>query len=161
MIIRTSRLKCPRVKVRTERGLGTTYSFTLFFGPGLPLGFNNPSAAAELLLTPVFPAFLTPSIGGAIAVKLSVPLGAGVLEFDSEAFSPGEAVAAGSVFDVVDDGGFDSGSSLMIGTGAKRTRLLGESFRVMIRLFGLFFGLAAVPDAGDALLTEPILILIW
>jgi hypothetical protein len=85
-------------------------------------------------------------------------LGAGVLEFDSEAFSPGEAVAAGSVLDVVDDGAFDSGSSLMIGIGAMLARLLGESFRVMIRLLGLFFGLAVVPDAGDALLTGPILI---
>jgi hypothetical protein len=127
----------------------------------LPLGFNNPSAAAELLLTPVFPAFLAPSSGGGIAVELSAMLGAGVLEFDSEAFSPGEAVAAGSVFDVVDDGGFDSGSSLMTGTGEKRTRHFGESFRVMIRLLGLFFGFAVVPDAGDALLTEPILVLLW
>jgi hypothetical protein len=135
-----------------------TYSFTLFFGPGLPLGFNNPSAAAELLLTPIFPVFLTPSVGGGMAVELSGPLGAGVLEFDSEAFSPGEDIAAGSVFDVVDDGAFDSGSSLMIGTGAKRTRLLGESFRVMIRLLGLFFGFAVVPEPGDGLLFEPILI---
>jgi hypothetical protein len=135
-----------------------TYSFTLFFGPGLPLGFNNPSAAAELLLTPVFPAFLAPSVGGGMVVELSGPLGAGVFEFDSEAFSPGEDIAAGSVFDVVDDGAFDSGSSLMIGTGAKRTRLLGESFRVMIRLLGLFFSFAVVLEVGDGLLFEPILI---
>lgn len=133
-----------------------TYSFTLFFGPGLPLGFNNPSAAAELLLTPVFAAFLTPSVGGGMAVEVSGPLGAGVLEFDSEALSPGEDVVAGNVFDVVDDGAFDSGSSLMIGTGAKRTRLLAESFRVMIRLLGLFFGFVAAPEAGDGLLFEPI-----
>jgi hypothetical protein len=141
-----------------EEEIRATYSFTLFFGPGLPLGFNNPSAAAELLLIPVFPAFLTPSTGGGIAVEVSGPLGAGVFEFDSEALSPGEDVAAGNVFDVVDDGAFDSGSSLMIGTGAKRTRLLGESFRMMIRLLRLFFGFAAVPEAGDGLLFEPILI---
>jgi hypothetical protein len=136
----------------------TTNNFTLFFGPGLPLGFNNPSAAAALLFTPVFPAFLTPSVGGGMAVAVSGPLGAGVLEFDSEAFSPGDDVAAGNVFDVVDDGAFDSGSSLMIGTGAKRTRLFGESFKVMIRLLGLFFGFAALAETGDGLLFEPILI---
>ena len=93
-----------------------------------------------------------------MAVELSGPLGAGVLEFDSEAFSPGEDIAAGNVFDVVDDGAFDSGSSLIIGTGAKRTRLLGESFRVMIRLLGLFFSFVVVAEAGDGLLLEPILI---
>lgn len=94
-----------------------------------------------------------------MAVELSVPLGAGVLEFDSETFSPGEAVVTGCVFDVVNDGAFDSGSSLTTGTGAKRTRLLGESLRTMILLLGLFFGLAVAPVAGEALLTEPILIL--
>lgn len=93
-----------------------------------------------------------------MTVELSGPLGAGVLEFDSEAFSPGEDVATGNVFDVVDDGAFDSGSSLMIGMGAKRTRLLGESFSVIIRLLGLFFGFVVVPEAGDGLLLEPILI---
>jgi hypothetical protein len=93
-----------------------------------------------------------------MAVAVSGPLGAGVLEFDSEAFSPGDDVAAGNVFDVVDDGAFDSGSSLMIGTGAKRTRLFGESFKVMIRLLRLFFGFAALAETGDGLLFEPILI---
>lgn len=92
-----------------------------------------------------------------MALEVSGPLGAGVLEFDSDAFSPGEEVAAGNVFDVVDDGAFDSGSSLMIGMGAKRTRLLGGSFRVMIRLLRLFFAFGAVPEAGDGLVFEPIL----
>ena len=105
---------------------------TRFFGPGLPLGLSRPSAAAELRLTPVFAGFLTPSVGGGIAVELSVPLGAGVLGVDSEPLSPGEEVAASRVFDVVDDGAFDSGSSLTTGTGAKRARLSGESLSVTI-----------------------------
>lgn len=134
----------------------TTYNFTRFFGPGLPLGLSSPSAAAELRLTPVFASFLTPSIGGGIAAELSVPLGAGVFGVDSEPLSPGEDVAAGRVFEVVDDGAFDSISSLTTGTGAKRARLFGESLSVTIRLFGDFLGFGLMPVAGEALVVGPI-----
>jgi hypothetical protein len=132
-----------------------TYSFAFFFGPGLPLGFRSPSAAAEVLLIP-FPVFFTPSVGGSIAVKPSVPLAAGVLGFDSEAFSPGEEVAPRRVLDVVDDAVFDSTSSLMIATGANGSRLCGDSLSLMIRLLGAFFGLAVLPDNGDALIVGAI-----
>lgn len=143
-----------------RKGRRATYNFTRFFGPGLPLGLSSPSAAAELRLTPVFASFLTPSIGGGIAVELSVPLGAGVFGVDSEPLSPGEDVAAGRVFDVVDDGAFDSISSLMMGTGVKRARLLGESLSVTIRLLGDFLGFVLMPVAGETLVVAPILMLV-
>jgi hypothetical protein len=134
-----------------------TYNLTLFFGPGLPLGFSNPSAAAELLLTLVFAGFLMLSAGGSMAVELSVLLGAGVLGVESEPFSSGGDIATGIVFDVVDDGAFDSSSSLIVGTGAKRARLCGESVRVTIRVLVDFFDFEMLPEAGEAFDVEPIL----
>lgn len=79
--------------------------------------FGSPSATAEGRLTP----FFTPSVGGGIDAVPSAALGAGVFEFDSEAFSPGDDISAGRVFDVVDDGTFGSGSSLMGGSDCAAT----------------------------------------
>jgi hypothetical protein len=133
---------------------GRTYSF-LFFGPGLPLGFNNPSAAIEALLPPFF---LTTSVGGGIAVEPSVALGAGVSGLDSETFSSGDDVATGRVFDVVDDGAFGSASTL-VSTASKGNclRALGASGSLTRRLLGDFFGRPTLPGAGEALTVGPIL----
>jgi len=113
------------------------YSF-LFFGPGLPLGFNNPSACADVLFPPPFP-FLTPSAGGGIAVESSVPLGAGVFPFDTDAFSAGEFVEAGSVCDVVGEVGFDS--DLISRMALYLALILGDIFNGTIST-GLLYGRA-------------------
>jgi len=144
------------LSVRPSSNLG------FFFGPGLPLGLSSPSACADVLFTPVFPFFLIPSTGGGIVVGSSVPLGAGVFAFDSDPFSPGDKVVAGSVLDAVvdeafDDEGFDSDSFLMTPTGSNGRRLLGDSLSVIIMLVGVFLGLALLPVTGDDLTFGPIL----
>jgi hypothetical protein len=124
-----------------------TYSF-LFFGPGLPLGFNNPSACADVFFAPPFPFLTTPSAGGGMAIESSVPLGAGVFAFDPDAFSAGEFVEAGSVCDVVDEAGFDS--EYIPTTASNSDLILGDIFNVTIRDF-LLDGRALPVVDGEAL----------
>jgi hypothetical protein len=83
-------------------------------------------------LTPFLLFFLTPSVGGGIDIEPSATLGAGVLEFDSKTFSPGDDVAAASVFDVVDEDDFVSGSFLMGTVDGNLERLLGDRWSVMV-----------------------------
>lgn len=101
---------------------------------------------------------MTSSVGGSIEVEPSVALGAGVLELDSETFSPGEEAATGRVFDVVDDGAFCSGSAL-ISTASKGNclRILGASWSLTTRLLADFFSRAALLGTGEALTVGPIL----
>jgi hypothetical protein len=122
----------------------------------LPLGFNSPSIVADVRLMPFLPFFLTPSVGGGIDIEPSATLGAGVLEFDSKIFSLGDDVAATSVFDVVDEEDFDSGSFLMGTVDGNFERLLGDRWSVMVWLLGVFFGFAVLPEAGEALVVDPI-----
>lgn len=142
-----------------------TYSLGFFFGPGLPLGFNSPSLCAELLFTPVLPVFLTPSVGGGgIVDESSVPLGAGVLAFDSDPLSTGGDVTVGNMFDAdVDEAfeeeAFDSGSLFTTTVCSKFERLLDDNLSITIMLLGAFFGRALPPDAGEALTAEPILVM--
>lgn len=91
------------------------------------------------------------SAGGGIAVEPSGAVGAGVLSFDSETFSPGEDVTPGSVFDVVDDAVLASGSTLTSAMGANVARLWGDNLRVTMSVFADFFGREAPADNGEAL----------
>ena len=127
---------CVRLGARVETTMSmsglNTYNLAFFFGPGLPLTLGTasaPKATAELLFTPFF---LTPSVGGGMEAGTGVPLGAGVLEFGSDGFSPFELAATGRVFDVADDESFDGDSSLT-GVVANLCRACGDNFRVTIR----------------------------
>lgn len=118
----------------------------------MPLGFSSPSFAAELLLTPVFKGFFTPSAGGGIEDASSIMLGAGVLELDSEIFSSGDDV--GSVTAFGDAGGAadpasDFTVSLAMSLAGKALSSLAGRRSVTTRLFVGFF--AFIPGAGDAL----------
>ena len=117
---------------------GCTYNLAFFFGPGLPLGLGSPSgpnAGPALLFTPFF---LTPSVGGGIdegtGVPVPVPVAAGVLAFESEAWSPLELDATGGRFEIVDEDSFDGDSSLTSVTGSNFCRALGGRWIVWIKL---------------------------
>lgn len=71
--------------------------------------------------------------------------------FEPDSFSPGEAVDAGKVCDVVDEAGFDSYSFLTTATGSNLARLLDDIFNRTTRDFGVFFGRALPFVDGEAL----------
>jgi hypothetical protein len=119
----------------------------------LPRGFNIPSTVDNGRLTPFLTIFLTPSVGGGIDIEPSTTLGAGVLDLDSKTFSPGDDVVATSVFDVVDEGAFDSGTFLVGVVDGSLARNLGERRSVMILLLIAFFGFAV---AGEGFVVKPI-----
>ena len=131
-----------------------TYSF-LFLGPGLPRGFNNPSACSDDLLPAPFPVFFTPSAGGGIATESSVPLGAGVLPLETDPFSAGEAaVDTGTVCDEVEEAvAFASGSSLTaVATGSNLLRRAADNFNLTRSDLADFFGRALPGVDGETLI---------
>lgn len=121
----------PNVKLLERR----TYNLAFFFGPGLPLGFGNPSgpSATVALLFTAF--FFGPSVGGGISVDGRASMATGVLAFGSDLLSPFE-LTAGIVLEFEDDG--DSfGDSSLTTTGAGGWNFckdLGDSLRVTIKL---------------------------
>lgn len=147
-----------------------SYNLAFFFGPGLPLtlgGASGPSAAAVLLP----PFFLTVSVGGGINEGPGVPIGAGVLELDSDGLSPFELVATGGAAGVavVGEGFFLTGvASSLAGIGAgdgvggeNRCKALGDSFRVTIScLRGVFAVVDFRLGVGMAFADEDIVMLL-
>ncbi len=123
----------------------------------MPLTLGNPSgpnATPELLFTPFF---LTPSVGGGIDEGTGVPLGTGVLMFESGKASPLEVDATGRVLGDGVDEGF-AGDSSFTSTAANDCRALDDSFNLTILVgfddFRRALGAAALLDeaimmAGD------------